>query len=257
MQSTLTDWQGKLRVADVVGDSLRILVRRPALAVLAPAACLALAGWCAYELDAVGRLFPGLAGASGLDVWTWAVQLVLAVPMIAFCWALLADVALLTPGSARVARSSRLARATMVATALVLVMLVLAFSVGVFAIVAMPLVGSAVPVAACERLGPFAALRRAVSLTDGNRLRLLAAWFLLELVVSLGVVAIGVAIFVLAHATDVEILLGVGWSIALLFQALYLALAVSTTTALSIAAYGRLRQARVELDVDALVEVFR
>lgn len=257
MQSTLTDWQGKLRVADVVGDSLRILVRRPVLALLAPTASLTLSGWLAYELDIAGLLRPLIGAWGWLDVWMLAVQLTLAVPTLALFWALLSDSAFEPTGPFRVPRTAQLAKATVVATSLALTMLVATFSIGIFAMLLIPLVGTAVPACVCERLGPFGALRRAVSLTDGNRLRLLAAWVLLELLALLCSLLIGVAIFVLAHATNGEILAYLGSPIALLFEALCLAMAASVTTTLCVASYGRLRQARVELDVERWVEVFR
>jgi hypothetical protein len=254
VQSTLTDWQGKLRVSDVVGDTLRILVQRPALALLVPTGCLALCGWLGRELDVAFLVSPLV------ESWAWdgvrmlGVQLVLAVPMLALSWALL-SAAVLEP--ARVRRTARLARATVVATSIGLAMLAAAFSIGFFAILLIPVVGIAVPASACERIGPLASLRRAASLTDGNRLRLIGAWLLLQLLVLVGVLLIGMAVFVLAHATGGELPLGTGWAIALLFEALSFALATSVTTALCIAAYGRLRQARVELDVETWVEVFR
>ena len=94
MQGSLTDWQGKLRVTDVVGDTLRILVRRPLLALVAPAAALAIAGVAAQQLDVVWHLAsfterPGADAWSGVGAWTSAAHLVLATPVLAFVWALL------------------------------------------------------------------------------------------------------------------------------------------------------------------------
>ena len=255
VQSSLTDWQGKLRVTDVVGDSLRVLVRRPALALLAPTASVALAGWAAHELDVVG-LFSLLLGSWGwFDVWTVVVQLVLALPLLALSWALLASAALESSGVTRGRRTVQVAKATVVATLLGLVLFVASFSVGAFAIFLIPLVGIAVPVCVCERVGPFSALGRAVALMDGNALRLVGAWLILELLASIGLLLIGVATFVLARMADD--MFYASWLMASLLEALSIGLTASATTALSIAAYGRLRQARVELDVDRWVEVFR
>lgn len=257
MQGTLTDWQGKLRVADVVGDTLRILVRRPVLGLLAPMGSLALFGWLAYELDVVSLLRPFVGSWGWVDVWTLAVQLTLAVPLLALSWALLSDAALESTEPVRVLRRAQLAKATVVATALGLMALVAVFSIGIFAILLLPLVGIAVPVCVCERIGPFGALRRAVSLTDGNRLRLLGAWVLLQLLGLLGLLLIGVAIYVIALASHGQSFVHVALPIALVYESLSLAMTVSVTTTLCVAAYGRLRQARIELDVEGWVEVFR
>jgi hypothetical protein len=257
VQRTLTDWQGKLRIADVVGDSLRILVRRPVLGVLAPTAGLALAGWLAQELELAAHLLPFASPGVAMALWTLAAQLGVAIPVLALCWAWLARAELEPAGLRRSARATRIASATALGVLIGLAMALAAVVTGIAAPVLFAFVGTAVPICACERLGPAASLRRAVALVRGNRLQLLGACILLEVLVVVVLIVIGIATVVLADAMHDLIPWDMAWVVALFFESLFLGMGVGVMMALGIAAYGRLRCARVELDVDAWVEVFR
>jgi hypothetical protein len=256
VQGTLTDWQGKLRIGDIVGDSLRILLRRPVLAVLAPTGVVALAGWVTQALDLAWQLEPLAESWGEFGVWMWAAQCAITLPLIALVWTLLARsvVESAPPGTGRFAR---IATATVLATLLCLTLVIANVATYVGGPVLFAFVGTAVPICACERLGPVASLRRAWMLVSNNRLRLLGAWSLLQLLVVVAMIAIGLAFFSFMRAADGAIPLEAMWAIALLVQASFFGMAVGVTMALAIAVYVRLRRARVEIDVDAWVEVFR
>ena len=254
MTETTTDWQGRLRIGDLVRDALRMVLRQAGAGVFVPALFVGGVVFATERLDFDLNVAYALERGRAGDYFLGR-EGVLVAPLMAPSWLALAwgeD----APAHAWRERAVQAARAFALLLVVAVTFMIGGWMSTLAAIVIAALLALAVPVLACEGVNVPRALRRSVALGTGTRISVVLAWLAAQAIAALALaIFVGVIAFVPEVSTEfpdraLEIL---GIVIVIGFAGLRWGL----TMGVCVAAYKRLSHARAALDPEVWLEVFR